>query len=110
MKYIHLREIQIVVKACFKESINSPIILSLHDQRFKNIYNSHLGTLQIDLIYSKLIFECYPNYSVTLWSENIEDTLNLQFKLLTSIGLQPEMIHYPFIREDYTSFLTQTFL
>jgi len=47
-----------------------------------------LGTLQGNLIYSKLIFECYSNYSVTLHSKNIEDTLNLQFKHLTGIGLQ----------------------
>ena len=46
--------------------------------------------MQGNLIYSKLIFECYPNYSVTLHSKNIEDTLNLQFKILTNIGLQPE--------------------
>ena len=32
IKYVHLQGIQIVVKACFKEAINSPIILSLHDQ------------------------------------------------------------------------------
>ena len=37
IKYVHVQGIQIVVKACFKEGINSPIILSLHDQRFKNI-------------------------------------------------------------------------
>jgi len=87
IKYVHLQGIQIAVNACFKEGINSPIILSLHDQRFRNIQNSHLGTLQGNLIYKKLIFECYPNYSVTLQSKTIEDTLNLQFKLLTDIGL-----------------------
>ena len=37
IKYVHLRGIQIALKACFKERINSPIILSLHDQRFKHI-------------------------------------------------------------------------
>jgi len=37
IKYVHLQGIQIAVKACFKEGINSPIILSLHDQQFKNI-------------------------------------------------------------------------
>ena len=42
--YVHLQGIQIAMKACFKEGINSPIILSLHDQRFKNIQNSHFGT------------------------------------------------------------------
>ena len=65
IKYVHLQGIQIVVKACFKEGINSPMILLLHDQRFKNIQNSHLGTLQGNLMYKKLIFECCPNYLVT---------------------------------------------
>jgi len=46
IKYVNLQRIQIAVKACFKEGINSPIIISLQDQRFKNIQNSHLGTLQ----------------------------------------------------------------
>jgi len=78
------------VKVWFKEGINSPIILFLHDQQFKNIQNSHLRTLQGKVMYLKLIFECYANYSVTLRSKNIEGTLNLQFKLLTDIGLQPE--------------------
>jgi len=76
------------VKACFEEGINSPIMLSLYDQRYKNRQNNYLGTLQGNLIYSKLIFECYPNYSVTLRSKNIEDILKLQFKLLSDIGLQ----------------------
>jgi len=58
-------------------------------QRFKNVQNSHLGTIQGNLIYSKLNFECHPNYSVALRSKNIEDTLNLQFKLLTDIDLKP---------------------
>ena len=31
IKSVHLQGIQIAVKACFKEGINSPIILSLHD-------------------------------------------------------------------------------
>jgi len=77
IKYVHLQEIQIAVKACFKEGINSPIILSLYDRRFSNIQNSHLGTLQGRVIYKKLIFKCYPTYSVTLRSKNIEDALNL---------------------------------
>ena len=64
IRYVYLQGIQIAVKACFK-----------------NIQNSKLGTLGGNLIYSKLIFECYHNYSVTLRSKNIEDILNLQFKL-----------------------------
>ena len=77
IKYVHLQGIQIAVEACFREGINSRIILSLHDQRFTNIQNNHLGALLGNLFYKKLIFKCYPNYSVTLRSKNIKDTLNL---------------------------------
>ena len=67
IKYVCLQGIQIDVRACFIEGIKFSIILSsIHDQRFKNIQKSHLQTLQGNLIYSRLIFECYPNYSVTL--------------------------------------------
>jgi len=94
---------------CNTNSCDSPIILSLHDQRFKNIQNSDLGTLQENLIYLKLIFECYPNYSKTLQSKYIEETLNLQFKLLTNIGLQPENDALSFYyRELYVFFNKRT--
>ena len=55
IKYVHLQGIQIAVNAYFQEGINSPIILSLHDQTFRNIQNSYLGTLQGNLIYKNLI-------------------------------------------------------
>ena len=51
IKYVHLQGIKIAVNACFKEGINSPLILSLHDQRFRNIQNIHLRTSQGNLIY-----------------------------------------------------------
>jgi len=41
------------------------------------------------LFLKKSIFECYPNYSVTLRSKNIEDTFNLQFKLLADMDYEP---------------------
>ena len=110
IKYVHLQGIQIAVKACFKVGINSPIILSLHDQRFTNIQNSHLITLQGNLIYKKLIFECYPNYLVTLRSKNIKDTLNLQFKNLTDKGLQPENDALLFYYRGLSIFSSTNFL
>ena len=57
---MHLEGMQITIKVCFKKGINSPIILSLHDQIYKNIQNSYLGTLQENLIYQKLIFDAIP--------------------------------------------------
>jgi len=83
------------------------MMLSLHDQRFKNIQNIHLGTYKKNLIYSKLIFECYPNYFITLSSRNIEDTLNLQFKFLTNIGLQPGNGSLSFYYRGLYAFSTQ---
>ena len=43
IKYVHLQWIQIAIKAYFKEGNNLPTILSFHDQKLKNIQNSHLG-------------------------------------------------------------------
>jgi len=57
------------MKAYFKEAINSLIVRSFHDQLFKSVQNNHLGAILGNLLYSKLIFECYPNYPITLQSK-----------------------------------------
>ena len=44
IQYVYLAEIQILVKSLFKEGINSPIVLSIHNQRFNDPSIGHLGT------------------------------------------------------------------
>ena len=50
IEYVYLQGMQIAVKACFKEGINSPIILSLHDQQFKKIYKIVIWELYKEIL------------------------------------------------------------
>ena len=82
IQYIYLAEIQILIKSLFKEGIDSPIVLSLHDQRFTDPSIGHLGTIEGNLCYTKLLFICHPRYCVHIKDKNIDETLSLHFKLL----------------------------
>ena len=82
IQYIYLAEIQILIKSLFKEGIDSPIVLSLHDQRFTDPSIGHLGTIEGNLCYTKLLFTCHPRYCVHIKDKNIDETLSLHFKLL----------------------------
>ena len=87
IQYVYIGRIQFLLKSLFKEGINSPITLSLHDQRFKDAHRSHLGTVEGNLIYGKLLFDFYPKYSVSITDENLNETLNLHFKLLKDLRM-----------------------
>ena len=82
IQYVYLAEIQILIKSLFKEGIDSPIVLSLHDQRFNDPSTGHLGTIEGNLCYTKLLFTCHPRYCVHIKDKNIDETLSLHFKLL----------------------------
>lgn len=45
-------------KSLFREGIDSPLTVSLHDGRIINLKDSHLGTIEGNLAYKKLIFTC----------------------------------------------------
>ena len=82
IQYAYLAEIQILIKYLFKEGIDSPIVLSLHDQRFIDPSIGHLGTIEGNLCYTKLLFTCHPRYCVHIKDKNIDETLSLHLKLL----------------------------
>ena len=64
IKYVYLAEVQIIIKSLFPENLNTPIVLSLHDKRLLQTHESHLGSIQGNLTYTKLMFTCYPKYNV----------------------------------------------
>jgi len=68
-------------KSLFREGIDSPLTVSLHDGRIINLEDSHLGTIEGNLVYKKLIFTCYPKYCVSLKDKNFNEVLRLHFKL-----------------------------
>ena len=82
IQYVYLAKIQILIKSLFKEGIDSPIVISLHDQRFTDPSIGHLGTIEGNLCYTKLLFTCHPRYCVHIKDKNIDETLSLHFKLL----------------------------
>ena len=75
---MHLGALEIIIKACFKEGIDTPIELYLADDRI--IYPKEkavIAKLQGNLIYQKLKFMFSPNYTISLADMNIEITIVL---------------------------------
>ena len=64
IKYVYLAEVLIIIKSLFPENLNTPIVLSLHDKRLIQTHESHLGSIQGNLAYTKLMFTCYPKYNI----------------------------------------------
>lgn len=85
ISYVYLAGIQIIIKSCFKEGINSPIILNLQDERCITAENGNLGIIKGNLAYKKLKFTCYPRYCVHINDKNLDDCLSLHFKMTNKI-------------------------
>ena len=82
IKYVYLAGVQIIIKSLFPENLNTPIVLSLHDKRLIQTHESHLGSIQGNLAYTKLMFTCYPKYSIHLGDKDFDNSLSLYFKFL----------------------------
>ena len=63
-------------------TLNTPIVLSLHDKRLIQTHESHLGSIQGNLGYTKLMFTCYPKYNINLGDKDFDNSLSLYFKFL----------------------------
>ncbi|KAG5621023.1 hypothetical protein H5410_006241 [Solanum commersonii] len=81
MNYVHLGEIQILVKSTFKEGINCPIVINLSDERFINAREGNLGIVEGNLAYTKLLFTYYPKYCISLKDADFNDALSLHFQV-----------------------------
>ena len=82
IKYVYLAGVQIIIKSLFPENLNTPIVLSLHDKRLIQTHESHLGSIQGNLAYTKLMFTCYPKYNINLGDKDFDNSLSLYFKFL----------------------------
>ncbi|KAG5598504.1 hypothetical protein H5410_029874 [Solanum commersonii] len=81
MNYVHLGEIQILVKSTFKEGINCSIVINLSDERFINAREGNLGIIEGNLAYTKLLFTHYPKYYISLKDADFNDALSLHFQV-----------------------------
>ena len=89
IRYVHVGGIEILIKACFREGIDTPIELYLADDRIvEPIEKSIVSAVKGNLIYQKFKFTINANYSVALTDQNIDKALVLYWKI-SGITLTP---------------------
>ncbi|KAK4388177.1 movement protein [Sesamum angolense] len=98
MKWIHIGTIKVVIKATFKEGIDSEIHLSIMDRRINNLRDDCLGTMIGNLYARKLIFDIHPRIAYNLADQDFSKVLTLHqdFKRndLMEEGNRPYSITY----------------
>ncbi|KAL0355737.1 UNVERIFIED_CONTAM: movement protein [Sesamum radiatum] len=77
MKWIHIGAIEVVIKATFKEEIDSEIHLSIMDRRINNLRDGYLGTMIGNLYAGKLMFDIHPRIAYNLADQDFSRVLTL---------------------------------
>ena len=89
IKYVHLGGTEILIKACFRDWIDTHIEIYLADDRIIHlIEKSVISAVKGNLIYQKFKFIISANYTVALTDRNIDKSLVLYWKL-SGIELAP---------------------
>ncbi|WMV18260.1 hypothetical protein MTR67_011645, partial [Solanum verrucosum] len=89
IKYVHLGGTEILIKACFREGIDTLIEIYLADDRIiQLIEKSIISAVKGNLIYQKFKFIISVNYSVAINDRNIDKSLVLYWKM-SGIELAP---------------------
>ncbi|KAL2237550.1 UNVERIFIED_CONTAM: movement protein [Sesamum indicum] len=98
MKWIHIGTIEVVIKATFKEGIDSEIHLSIMDRRINNLRDGCLGTMIRNLYAGKLMFDIHPRIAYNLTDQDFSRVLTLhqdfKTKDLIEEGNRPDSITY----------------
>ncbi|KAK4381575.1 movement protein [Sesamum angolense] len=98
MKWIHIGTIEVVIKATFKEGIDSEIHLSIMDRRINNLRDGCLGTMIGNLYAGKLMFDIHPRIAYNLADQDFSRVLTLhqdfKRKDLMKEGNRPYFITY----------------
>ncbi|KAL2228763.1 UNVERIFIED_CONTAM: movement protein [Sesamum indicum] len=98
MKRIHIGTIELVIKATFKEGIDSEIHLSIIDRRINNLRDGYLGTMIGNLYAGKLMFDIHPRIPYNLADQDFSRVLTLhqdfKTKDLMKEGNRPYYITY----------------
>ncbi|KAL0449298.1 UNVERIFIED_CONTAM: movement protein [Sesamum latifolium] len=101
MKWIHIGAIEVVIKATFKEGIDSEIHLSIMDKRINNLRDDCLGTMIGNLYAGKLMFDIHPRIAYNLADQDFSRVLTLhqdfKRKDLMKEGNRPYSITYRII-------------
>ncbi|KAL0360701.1 UNVERIFIED_CONTAM: putative enzymatic polyprotein [Sesamum radiatum] len=98
MKWIHIGAIEVVIKATFKEGIDSKIHLSIMDRRINNFRDGCLRTMISNLYAGKLMFDIHPRIAYNLADQDFSRVLTLhqdfKRKDLMKEGNRPYSITY----------------
>ncbi|KAL2237553.1 UNVERIFIED_CONTAM: movement protein [Sesamum indicum] len=98
MKWIHIETIEVVIRATFKEGIDSEIHLSIMDRRINNLRNGCLGIMIGNLYAGKLMFGIHPRIGYNLADQDFSRVLTLhqdfKRKDLMREGNRPYSITY----------------
>lgn len=65
-----------MLKANFREGINTPKILGVLDNRINNGRDALLGIIEGNLNYSKMLFKIFPKFTVSLKDKWFDYTLS----------------------------------
>ncbi|KAL0433366.1 UNVERIFIED_CONTAM: movement protein [Sesamum latifolium] len=76
-KWIHIGSIEVVIKASFKEGIDSEIHLSIMDRRINNLRDGCLEKMIGDLYAGKLMFDMHPRIAYILADQDISRVLTV---------------------------------
>ncbi|KAK4381146.1 movement protein [Sesamum angolense] len=77
MKWIHIGTIEVVIKATFKEGIDSEIHLSITNRIINNLRDGCLGTMIGNLYAGKLMFDIHPRIAYNLADQDFSRVLTL---------------------------------
>ncbi|WMV58228.1 hypothetical protein MTR67_051613, partial [Solanum verrucosum] len=89
IKYVHLGGTEILIKACFRKGIDTPIEIYLADDRIiQPIEKSIISAVKGNLIYQKFKFIISANYLIAINDRNIYKSLVLYWKM-SGIELAP---------------------
>ncbi|KAL0282324.1 UNVERIFIED_CONTAM: movement protein [Sesamum angustifolium] len=98
MKWIHIGTIEVVIKATFKEGIDSETRLSIMDRRINNLRDGCLGIMMGNLYAGKLMFDIHPRIAYNLADQDFSRVLTLhqdfKRKDLMKEGNRPDSITY----------------
>ncbi|KAL0331655.1 UNVERIFIED_CONTAM: movement protein [Sesamum angustifolium] len=77
IKWIHIGTIEVIIKATFKEGIDSKTHSSIMDRRINNIRDSFIGTMIGNLYAEKLMFDIHPRIAYNLADQDFSRVLTL---------------------------------
>ncbi|KAL0293612.1 UNVERIFIED_CONTAM: movement protein [Sesamum angustifolium] len=101
MKWIHIGTIEVVIKATFKEGIDSEIPLSIMDRRINNVRDGCLGTMIGNLYAGKLMFDIHHRIAYNLVDQDFSRALTLHQDFKSKDLMKEEYIEIPRIFKEF---------